>query len=96
MAVDSFLHDKTGIDAITSEMTNYLDEYKTHINSLEELISSMSGSNAWKDQTIKTSFIATAKSYIRAYKALSNGIEAYINCLNKKSDNFSEHENLYS
>jgi hypothetical protein len=96
MAVDSFLHDKSGISAITSELTNYLDEYNNHISELEQLISTMNSSTDWEDKTIKTSFIATASSYIKAYKSLALGIEAYINCLNKKSDNLSEHESLYS
>ena len=96
MAVDSFLHDKSGISSITNEMTNYLNEYKDHIAALEQLVSNMNGSSAWEDKNIKTSFIATANSYINAYKSLSSGIEAYINCLNKKSDNLSEHESLYS
>lgn len=96
MAVDSFLHDKSGVSSITSELNNYLNEYKNHIVALEQLINTMSSSTAWEDKTIKTSFIATAKSYIKAYNSLSNGIEAYINCLNKKSENLSEHESLYS
>lgn len=96
MAVDSFLHDKDGISAITNEMTNYLNEYKNHITALEQLINNMNSSTAWQDKIVKTTFIITSTSYIKAYKSLSNGIEAYINCLNKKSENLSEHESLYS
>ena len=96
MAVDVFLHDKSGIDAICLEMTKYLTEYKEHINALDTLVNTINNSTAWEDKTVKTSFINTVKSYINAYNSLATGIEAYINCLNKKSENISENEELFS
>ena len=56
----------------------------------------MSGSGSWKDEEVKTSFIATAMSYVSAYKSFSSGLEGYINSLNKKSTNLSEHESVFS
>ena len=48
------------------------------------------------DEEVKTSFIATAMSYVSAYKSFSAGLEGYINSLNKKSTNLSEHESVFS
>lgn len=96
MAVENFLHDSDGINTVTLQMKEYLDSYKSHVTSLEQLVNSISSSSAWKDEEVKTSFVATAQSYIVAYKSFCSGIEGYINCLNKKSDNLSEHESVFS
>ena len=58
---------------------------------LDKIISDMQ-----KDEEVKTSFIATAMSYVSAYKSFSAGLEGYINSLNKKSTNLSEHESVFS
>ena len=48
----------------------------------------------WED--VKSSFVATATSYITAYKTFSTGLEGYINSLSKKSTNLSDHESVFS
>lgn len=96
MAVENFLHDSEGVNTTVLQMKEYLDSYKTHIASLEQLINTMSGSGSWKDEEVKTSFITTAQSYISAYKSFSSGLEGYINSLNKKSANVSDHESVFS
>jgi uncharacterized protein YukE len=96
MAVENFLHDSDGVSTTVSQMKEYLESYKTQITSLENLINTMSGSGSWKDEEVKTSFIATAMSYVSAYKSFSAGLEGYINSLNQKSTNLSEHESVFS
>lgn len=96
MAVESFLHDSEGVNNTVLQMKEYLENYKNHVTSLENLINTMSGSGSWKDEEVKTSFIATATSYVSAYKSFSAGLEGYINSLNKKSTNLSEHESVFS
>ena len=96
MAVENFLHDSEGINSTVLQVKEYLESYKTHITSLENLINTMSGSGSWKDEEVKTSFIATAQSYVSAYKSFSAGLEGYINSLSKKSANISEHESVFS
>ena len=96
MAVENFLHDSEGVNNTVLQMKEYLESYKTHITSLEQLINNMNGSGAWKDEEVKTSFIATVQSYITAYKSFSVGLEGYINALSKKSSNLTEHESVFS
>lgn len=96
MAVENFLHDSEGVNTTVLQMKEYLESYKNHVTSLENLINTMSGSGSWKDEEVKTSFIATATSYVSAYKSFSSGLEGYINSLNKKSTNLSEHESVFS
>ena len=96
MAVENFLHDSEGVNTAVLQMKEYLESYKNHVTSLEKLINTMSGSGSWKDEEVKTSFIATAMSYVSAYKSFSVGLEGYINSLNKKSTNLSEHESVFS
>lgn len=96
MAVENFLHDSEGVNNAVLQMKEYLENYKNHVTSLENLINTMSGSGSWKDEEVKTSFIATAISYVSAYKSFSAGLEGYINSLNKKSTNLSEHESVFS
>ena len=96
MAVENFLHDSEGVNSTVLQMKEYLESYKAHIASLENLINTMSSSGSWKDKDVKTSFIATATSYISAYKSFSAGLEGYINSLSEKSTNISENESVFS
>ena len=96
MAVDSFFHDKSGIDAIITDVRTSLDNYSQTVGSLESLINEMNGSSAWVDDQVKTSFVNTANSYISLYRTFYGGLESLINCLEKKSENISEHETNYS
>ena len=56
----------------------------------------MEGSSAWKDEKLKTSFIASAKAYLESYKNFSSGIENYITALKTKSDNINDNESKFS
>lgn len=91
-----FLFDESGVHSVLNDLRSSLSDYKTNITALENLVSSMESSGAWKDETLKSSFIATAKAYISNYKNFSSGIESYITALQTKANNFSEHESNFS
>ena len=96
MANDNFLHDDVGIATIISEVKEEIALYKDNIKALETLVSSIEGSSAWVDEEVKTSYINTAKSYITSYNCFATGLENYITCLGKKSENIIEHETKFS
>lgn len=96
MANDNFLHDESGISTIVSEVKSEISLYKENITALENLINSIDASGAWIDAEVKTSFINTAKSYVSSYKNFAMGLENYIECLVKKSENIVEHETKFS
>lgn len=96
MANDNFLHDETGISTIISEVKEEISLYKENIKALEILVTSIEGSSAWVDESVKTSYINTAKSYISSYNIFATGLDNYVECLVKKSENFVGHESKFS
>ncbi len=93
---EKFLHDESGVSSFITEVTEYLDDYNSHIEALENLLNSMSSSSAWQDEQVKTSFVNTVTSYITGYKTFASGIEGYVECLKLKSENIVEHEGKFS
>lgn len=96
MANDNFLHDESGVATIINDVKNELGNYKDNVKALENLISSIEGSGAWKDEAVKTSYINTAKGYLTSYNNFAAGLENYVSCLQKKSENLVEHESKFS
>lgn len=96
MANDNFLHDETGISTIVNEVKEEISLYKENIKALENLVTSIEGSSAWVDESVKTSYINTAKSYISSYNSFATGLDNYVECLVKKSENLVEHESKFS
>ncbi len=96
MANDNFLHDETGISTIVNEVKEEISLYKENIKALETLVTSIEGSSAWVDESVKTSYINTAKSYISSYNSFATGLDNYVECLVKKSENLVEHESKFS
>lgn len=96
MANDNFLHDESGISTIINDVKKELSNYKDNVKALETLIGSIEASSAWKDESVKTSYINTAKSYITSYNNFAAGLDNYISCLQKKSENLVEHESKFS
>lgn len=92
----TFLHNESGVSTSISDLQNTLESYNNNIGTLENYINEMNGSSAWQDENVKTSFISAAQGYITAYKTFAQGIQGYIECLTKKSQNIQEHENRFS
>ncbi len=93
---DNFLHDESGVSSFITEIKEYVQDYNDHVVALESLLNTISSSSAWKDETVKTSFVNTVTSYITGYKAFAAGIEGYVECLKLKSENLVEHESNFS
>lgn len=83
---DQYKHDGDGVAAVITDLKTKLDNYKDVIMQLNSLIDTINGSGAWKDNSVKTSFISTCNSYLSIYKNLSTAMENYINYLSRKSD----------
>lgn len=96
MANGIFLHDELGLSTLISDVKNEISLYKGNVSALERLITSMEGSSDWVDESLKASYIDTAKGYITSYKNYAIGLEKYIECLSNKSNNIVEHESKFS
>jgi hypothetical protein len=94
--MEKFLHDDSGISTIVSDVKEQINDYKENISALEKLVTNIEGSSDWIDEQVKTSFVNTAKSFVDSYKTFSAGLEGYINCLEIKSENITEHEGKFS
>jgi len=96
MASNNFLHDESGITSTISDLNTSLADYKDNVGLLKKFVAEMEDSSSWKDEDLKTSFIATANSYIDVYNNFASGIEGYISALKTKSGNIVDNENKFS
>lgn len=93
---DRYKHDPGAVSSVISKLKSKLDTYKDIVTQLNTLIDSINGSGAWKDASIKSSFISTCNSYLTIYKNLSSVMEKYINYLTAKSDAADSLERAFS
>ncbi len=96
MASNKFLLDKDAINSYITSVRDNIQTYKGHVQSLQSLVQTISSSSAWKDEHVKTSFVNTANSYIKAYNSFSTGLSTYMDCLNKKTNNVIDNESKFS
>ena len=63
------------------------EEFKID-NDNKAILNKISSSNDWVESSVKPSFIATLDSYITTFTALEDAIDAYIQYINIKADDF--------
>lgn len=83
---DTYKCNYEGISSNINVLKTTLDDYKEQVSNLIQLINEIESSSSWKDESVKTSFIRSANSYINLYKKFIIGIESLINYLTKKSE----------
>lgn len=96
MANDNFLHDESGLSSLISDVNDEISAYIESVDALEGFINDMESSSSWIDDDVKTNYIAAVRSFISFYRDYSAGLEAYMQCLDKKNNNLIEHETNFS
>lgn len=96
MSADCVKVDPDAIYDIVSSLKKMIDEYKNEISKLTNLVNEINGSSAWRDAQVKTSFIATCKSYINIYQQLATRMENHVNYLNGKMNSWQACESAFA
>lgn len=96
MANDNFLHDDSGLSGLISDVNSEISSYVESVDALEGFINEMESSSLWLDDQVKSNYIAAARSFISSYRDYTTGLEAYMQCLDKKNTNLIEHETNFS
>lgn len=96
MANDNFLHDESGLSSLISDVNDEISAYIESVDALEGFINDMESSSSWIDDDVKTNYIAAVRYFISSYRDYSAGLEAYMQCLDKKNNNLIEHETNFS
>lgn len=94
MSLYSF--DEDAVSSIVNNLKEDIENYRTNIASLKQVINSIETSDAWVDKNVKTSFISTAESYIKKYEEMIRWMETLVNYLSSKSKSSSGLETAYS
>lgn len=81
---------------IVGRLETQLENYNLHITDLQTLSNKIESSTDWIDAAIKPSFISYLNAYIEIYKAIAKSLESYVQFLQVKVKNFSEHEGKFS
>ncbi len=93
---DSYKHIPEGVSSIISSLKEVIDDYKDKVTELTLLINEIATSPSWKDASVKTSFVATANSYISMYQEVVTSMENYVNYLTKKSESADALEEAFA
>ena len=94
--MDLYLYDRDAVSDVISGLNKDIQEYKSSVTALTNLINNIDSSNAWIDKTIKTSFVSTAKSYVKQYENLIKEMEIFVKYLSSKSSSSSALEKAYA
>lgn len=94
--MDLYLHDRDAVESIISNLERDIQEYKTSVTALTNLINCIDSSSEWIDKTVKTSFVATASSYLRQYENLIKEMEILVGYLSSKNSSSSSLEDAYA
>ena len=96
MANDNFLHDESGLSNLIGDVNDEISAYIEGVDALEGFVNDIESSSSWLDEDVKTNYIAAVRSFISSYRDYSAGLEAYMQCLDKKNNNLIEHEKNFS
>lgn len=94
--MDLYLYDRDAVSDVISSLNKDIQEYKSSVTALTNLINNIDSSNAWIDKTIKISFVSTAKSYVKQYENLIKEMEILVGYLSSKSSSSSSLEDAYA
>lgn len=94
--VNQYMHDYDNVESIITSLKLTKKNYEDKITEIKTLITNINASQAWIDQAIKTSFINCCNQYMTLYTKVLSGMDAYINCLEKKSKAALELETAYT
>lgn len=94
--VNQYMHDYDNVENIITSLKNIRKNYEDKIIEINKLITNINASPSWVDQTLKTSFINCCNQYMTLYTRVLSGMDAYIDCLEKKSKAALELETAYT
>ena len=80
--------DPAELKDIASQLQGELSSYKGKVDELTAMKNKIDSSSDWVENALKPSFIATLDSYITTFMALEDAIDAYIQYINIKADDF--------
>lgn len=94
--MDLYLHDEDAVSSAISNLKGDIQAYEASIRALSNLIKNIDSSGEWLDNTVKTSFITTASSYVKQYENLIKEMEIFVKYLSSKSSSSSALEKAYA
>ena len=80
--------DPAELKDIASQLQGELNSYKGKVDELTAMKNKIDSSSDWVENALKHSFIATLDSYITTFMALEDAIDAYIQYITIKADDF--------
>lgn len=93
--MSTYLFNEESVTSTISSMKSNIDNYRENVTALKNLINTIGSSDAWVDNTIKSSFVSTATSYVNKYEEIIKWMESLVTYLSDKSRAASSIENAY-
>ena len=93
--MSTYLFDESSVSSTMSSMKSDIEVYRESVTELKKLIITIESSDAWVDNTVKTSFVSTANSYVEKYEEVIKWMEALVDYLSEKSSAATALENAY-
>jgi hypothetical protein len=83
------------LDSFVKNATTIHNDFDYNIKRLENLVSTMEVSDAWRDNILKASYIAACKSHIARFKGISKVMNGDIKYARSKAQRAEELTNIY-
>jgi len=93
--MSTYLFNEDSVTSTVSSMKSDIETYRENVTALKNLINTIESSDAWVDNTVKTSFVSTASSYVEKYEEIIKWMEALVAYLSDKGKAATELENAY-
>jgi hypothetical protein len=83
------------MDSFVKNATDIHNDFEFNIKRLENLISAMEVSSAWRDNILKENYIAACKSHLARFKGLSKVMNGDIKYARAKAQRAEEITGIY-
>ena len=93
--MSTYLFNEDSVTSTISSMKTNIETYRENVTALKNLINNIESSDAWVDNTVKTSFVSTANSYVEKYEEIIKWMEALVAYLTDKGKAATALENAY-
>ena len=93
---DSFRNNESAVQSVVGQLQSISGNYRSCVEEIDALLSSIASSPAWIDENVKTSFLDSCNSYLLTYYVLADAMDLYVEYINSASGIASEIESHYA
>jgi len=94
MGNDRYEHSPAGVSTVLSNLDSKINSYKTIVGNISSKLKEIGQSDAWRDASIKASYLRNCENYMNSFNAMIGvmlAYRAYLEGANDKGIAIDEH-----